>query len=66
MTTYHDDNFGEWLDMDDPDNREMYNEYQKTNVEKRCLGCQRLVRIQPHYSYCNACATKREHGFDID
>ncbi len=62
---YYDDNYGHWEDMDDPDNREHYRRTQQTNVTKKCAGCGRKVHIQPQYSYCNSCATKREQGWDI-
>jgi hypothetical protein len=62
---YYDDNFGVWEDMDDPDNREFYKRVQQTNVSKICRGCQRRVRIQPQYAYCNSCADKLERGGDF-
>jgi hypothetical protein len=65
MPTYHDDNFGQWEDMDDPDNVEFYREVQRTNVKKRCEGCHEMVNIQPHYAYCNSCADKIERGQDL-
>lgn len=68
MATFYDDNFGFWEDMDGPDgeeNREFYSRVQKTNVRKKCKGCNRWVRIQPHYAYCNSCADKIEKGMDI-
>jgi hypothetical protein len=65
MATYYDDNFGFWEDMDDPDNQEFYRRTQKTNVRKKCKGCNRIVRIQPQYAYCNSCADKIEKGMDI-
>jgi len=68
MASYYDDNFGHWDNMDGPDgeeNREFYRQVQRTNVRKKCQGCGRMVRIQPHYAYCNSCADKRERGYDI-
>ena len=65
MPSFYDDNFGHWDDMDDPDMRDFYREVQDSNVEKRCSGCDRMVKIQPHYAYCNSCADKRERGWDI-
>lgn len=59
---YHDDNFGCWNDMDDPDMVDFYHHVQRTNVEKECRGCGRMVRIQPHYAYCDSCATAMERG----
>ncbi len=65
MTTFVDDNFGTWEDMDNPDNREFYQQVQKESVWKKCQGCGRRVKLRPDYAYCNSCATKREQGFDI-
>ena len=62
MPIYYDDNYGEWEDMNDPDMQDFYLETQRTNVEKRCEGCGRIVRIQPDYAYCNRCASIREVG----
>lgn len=62
---YYDDNFGVWEDMDDEENREHYRRTQATNVRKRCKGCNRWVRIQPQYAYCNSCATRLERGYDV-
>ena len=62
---YHDDNYGQWADMDDPEMVEFYNSIQATNNLKECDGCGRMVNIQPHYAYCNACADKRERGIDF-
>jgi hypothetical protein len=63
--TFYDDNFGHWDDMDDPEMRDFYKHVQDTNVEKECQGCGRVVRIQPHYAYCDSCATKLERGMDV-
>lgn len=65
MPEYYDDNFGHWEDMGDPDMVDFYQRVQMTNVEKRCKGCNRKVRIQPDYAYCNSCADKIERGYDI-
>ena len=62
---YYDDNFGDWADMDEPEMVEFYRHIQDTNVKKECDGCGRQVLIQPNYSYCNACADKRERGIDF-
>lgn len=64
MASYYDDNFG-WWDIEDEDDVEAYHRMQKTNVEKKCAGCGRMVRIQPHYAYCDPCATKIEQGWDF-
>jgi hypothetical protein len=61
--TYYDDNFGCWEDMDDPEMLEFYDRVQDSNVEKICVDCGRLVRIQPHYECCNSCANRREQGW---
>jgi len=65
MTEYYDDNFGHWHDMDDPEMREFYDRVQRTNVRKKCQGCERMVNIQPDYAYCNTCADAIERGMDI-
>ena len=65
MTTYFDDNFGTWDNMEDSDMRSFYKQVQKTNVKKECSGCGMMVNIQPQYAYCNSCANKRERGMDI-
>lgn len=70
MASYYDDNFGMWegMEPDNPDyedNYRFYKQVQRTNVTKKCQGCGRMVRIQPHYAYCNSCADKREKGYDI-
>ena len=62
--TYYDDNFGHWDDMDDPDMQEFYDRVTKESVEKTCEGCQRKVKLLPHYAYCDSCATKIEMGVD--
>ncbi len=64
MTTYFDDNFGQW-NIEDESDIEHYKQTQKTNVRKKCAGCGRMVSIQPQYGYCNSCADKRERGYDI-
>ena len=63
--TMYDDNFGHWQDTDDADTRSFYRQVQRTNVTKRCRGCNRLVRIQPQYAYCNSCADILERGGDV-
>ena len=65
FTTYYDDNFGHWEDMDDPDNREYYKYVQSASVDKECNGCGRIVRLLPKYGYCDPCADARERGIDI-
>jgi hypothetical protein len=61
----YDDNFGEWHGGDDPEVRAFYRKTQRTNVRKKCAGCGKTVRIQPHYAYCNGCATILENGGDL-
>ena len=62
--TYIDDNFGEW-EIEDDDDIDFYDEIQKSNVEKTCKGCGRIVHIQPHYAYCNSCADTIERGGEL-
>ena len=57
----YDDNFGHWNDGDE-DNRQFYRQVQRASVSKRCKGCDRMVRILPHYAYCNSCADVIERG----
>lgn len=64
MGGFYDDNFGHWEDMDDPDMREFYDRVQRTNVEKECKKCGRLVMLQPHYAICDSCASAMERGMD--
>jgi len=65
---FYDDNFG-WYELgpgDDPEETgEFYRRTQAESVWKKCSGCNRRVKIKRDYAYCNACADKREHGFDI-
>jgi len=66
MASLYDDNFGHYEDDGDREGTlEFYREIQRTNVRKSCLGCGRMVSIQPHYSYCNRCSDKIERGMDI-
>jgi hypothetical protein len=65
---YADDNYGTYEIGPDDDPEEIahfYRETQRASVRKRCEGCGRMVRIKPEYGYCNACATKREQGYDF-
>lgn len=59
--SYHDDNFGHW-NMDGDEDRQFYRTVQRASVSKRCKGCDRMVRILPHYAYCNSCADAIERG----
>lgn len=61
---YYDDNFGHY-DIEDEDDVQFYHDMQRTNVEKRCAGCNKLVMLQPQYAYCDSCATKIERGQDL-
>lgn len=61
--SYYDDNFGHW-DMQDDEDRDFYRQVQRNSVEKRCRRCDRMVRILPHYAYCNSCADAIERGWD--
>jgi hypothetical protein len=65
MPTYIDDNFGHYEDMWDPENVEFYHSVQRQSRLKTCEGCGKIVRLLPHYGYCNSCADKRERGMDI-
>ena len=62
---YYDDNFGHWDGMDDPEMVEFYHQVQRESVEKKCVGCGKLVRIRPNYAYCNSCAERIERGEDL-
>jgi len=64
MAIFVDDNFGTW-DMEEEGAEDFYREIQKTNIRKKCDGCRRWVKIQPHYGYCNSCATKIEQGREL-
>ena len=64
MAGYYDDNYGEYR-IEDEDDLEFYRQVQRSNVVKKCQGCGRRVKIQPQYGYCNACATRMEHGLDV-
>lgn len=64
MSSYYDDNYGHWHDMDDPDTRAFYHRTQKASRLKTCQGCGRKVRIKPEYAYCNSCADKIENGME--
>jgi hypothetical protein len=59
--SYYDDNFGTW-DVRDSEDRQFYRTVQRASVAKRCKGCDRMVRILPHYAYCNSCADAIERG----
>jgi len=65
MSGYHDDNFGNWENMDETDMVDFYHEVQRKSVEKKCVGCGRTVRIRPQYDVCSPCADKRERGADF-
>lgn len=62
---YHDDNFGAWDNMDDPDMVDFYFHVQRESIEKKCAGCGRIVKLRKDYDICNTCADKREQGWDI-
>lgn len=62
--SFHDDNFGHY-EIESQDDVDFYFEVQKKSVRKRCKGCGEMVKILPHYAYCNDCATKREQGWDF-
>jgi hypothetical protein len=58
---YYDDNFGRW-NMEGTEDRQFYRSVQRRSVVKVCRGCERTVRILPHYAYCNSCADVIERG----
>lgn len=62
--TMIDSNFGHWHDTEDPETREFYKQVQRNSVLKKCAGCGQMVRILPHYDYCNRCADINERGGD--
>jgi hypothetical protein len=64
MATYHDDNFGHWDDMDDPEMVDFYHRVQNESVEKKCQACERTVRLRPDYVICGRCADILERGGD--
>lgn len=64
MTSYYDSNFGHY-DIESQEDIEFYKKMQRTNVEKKCQGCGRIVMLQPQYGYCDSCATKIERGMDV-
>jgi hypothetical protein len=61
---YYDDNYG-FYEIEDDTDVAFYHRTQQQSVEKKCQGCGRTVKIKREYGYCNTCATKREHGWDI-
>lgn len=64
MTTFYDDNYGKWEDMNDPEVVDYYRQVQATNITKKCSVCGRRVKIQPRYDKCNRCADMIERGLD--
>lgn len=62
MTTYYDDNFGHWHDMDDEEMVDFYHRTQRHNVKKVCVDCGRTVYIKKDYECCNRCANDRLLG----
>jgi rRNA maturation endonuclease Nob1 len=62
---YYDDNFGNWEDMNQEENREFYARVQRESVWKKCQGCGRRVKLRPDYGICNMCADKIERGGDF-
>ena len=65
MSNYYDDNFGHYDDFETEEDEDFYHMVQKRSVVKKCAGCGEMVRIMPQYAYCNACAEKRERGWDF-
>ena len=60
MTSYYDDNFGHWDDMDDPDMIRFYHQVQRESVWKTCRQCEQRVKLRPNYDLCNSCADFNE------
>jgi len=60
---YHDDNFGFWEDMDDPDAVDFYNRVQSESVKKTCSICEQTVMLRPSYDKCDSCCRKLEAGW---
>ncbi len=65
MTSYYDSNYG-WYDMTEEDVVDFYREVQRKSVWKTCGGCYKRVKLLPHYSICDDCATKIEHGLELE
>ena len=64
MARFHDDNFGDYHDTNDPDVVEFYERNQRQSVSKVCVICDRRVRILPQYDKCDACCQQIELGMD--
>jgi len=62
MPTYYDDNFGHYK-IESEEDVEFYKEVQRTSVWKKCLRCERKVRLRPDYVICNRCADADERGW---
>lgn len=62
--SYYDDNFGRY-EIESEEDIEFYHQVQRESVRKKCQGCGRTVKLRPDYGYCNSCADKIEHGWDI-
>lgn len=62
--TFVDDNFGTY-EIESEEDVEFYRRVQERSVKKKCRGCERMVKLLPHYAYCDSCARKREQGYDI-
>lgn len=61
-TSYSDDNFGNWSDMDDPEVQAFASDVSRRSVRKTCGHCGRKVNILPDYAICNDCADRIESG----
>lgn len=62
--SYYDDNFGHY-EIESQDDVDFYHEVQQRSVLKKCAGCERKVKLQPEYAYCNSCAEKIERRMDL-
>lgn len=63
MSTYYDENFGVWSDMDEEGMVEFYHQVQRESVQKVCKQCGETVRIRRQYAICNSCADANEKGY---
>ena len=62
--SYYDDNFG-FYEIDSAEDVAFYEQNQEASIEKTCQGCDRKVKLLPHYAYCNSCADILERGGEL-
>jgi hypothetical protein len=66
MTSYYDDNFGQYNDGDSAEEvRDFYFSNQRRSVTKACRICGRTVKLLPQYDKCNSCCEMIESGMDV-